>query len=534
MAKGNQAQAATRQDFSAPTLWSDSAAPRDAGEELIGVTLNDSYVVERLLGEGGMGRVYLARHTRIRQKRVAVKVLHPEFFGNAQVLARFQREAETAAAISHPNVVAVLDIDRTPHGLPYLVCEYLEGIDLADQLNRGGKLSVTTAVHVARQLCKGLAAAHASGVIHRDMKPHNIFLVGDFAPGLPERPYVKVLDFGLSRFADGSENQLTKTGDIMGTPSYMSPEQARGQRVDHRTDIYGVGVILYTALTGKAPFNEETPHATIFAVLRGEPARPRSLEPTIPAQLELVIERAMARDPAERYPDMAAFEQALTALEAESLVRPLGSLAPPPPAQIERDGRSKLDRDEDVHAARLRLVLYALAAVALLICGAVSATSGIEQAAGYHFSRVELGLLSLAIVGSSITPGLLWAVHVRRRVWDNSSRVLALLGQVRAGVVAGIVTYGLSLLALHVTDDFALRLVDNSALPTIGATWAGWSLILPALALDFAIMVVWRRQLNAQRSTWRRRFALWLVTCIGLALFGLLVAAGVWWRHRLG
>jgi serine/threonine-protein kinase len=532
MSKGNQAQAATRQDFSAPTLWSDSAAPRDVGEELIGVTLNNTYVVERLLGEGGMGRVYLARHTRIGQKRVAVKVLHPEFSANAQVLARFQREAETAAAISHPNVVAVLDIDRTPRGLPYLVCEYLDGIDLADQLNARGKLSVPTAVHVARQLCKGLAAAHASGVIHRDMKPHNIFLVGDFAQGLPERPYVKVLDFGLSRFADASENQLTKTGDIMGTPSYMSPEQARGQHVDHRTDIYGVGVILYTALTGKAPFNEETPHATIFAVLRGEPARPRSLEPTIPAQLELVIERAMARDPAARYPDMAAFEQALAALEPENLVRPLGSLAPP--TQLDANRRSKSEGDEDVHAARLRLVLFALAAVALLICGAVSATSGIEHAAGYRLSRVELALLSLAIVGSSITPALLWAVHVRRRVWDNSSRVVALLGQVRAGVIAGIVTYGLSLLALHVIDDFALRLLDNSALPSVGATWAGWSLILPALALDFSIVVVWRRRLNALRSTWRRRFALWLVTCVGLALFGLLVAAGIWWRHRLG
>jgi len=132
MSKANETQLVESADFLDPMSWTGATEPVDIGEDLIGVTLNDTYVPERILGEGGMGRVYLARHTRIGQKRVAVKVLHPEFFGNAHVLARFQREAETAAAISHPNVVTVLDIDRTPHGLPYLVCEYLEGLDLAD------------------------------------------------------------------------------------------------------------------------------------------------------------------------------------------------------------------------------------------------------------------------------------------------------------------------------------------------------------------------------------------------------------------
>jgi serine/threonine protein kinase len=283
----------------------------DSGDELIGTTLNGTYVVERLLGEGGMGRVYLARHTRIAQKRVAVKVLHTEFASSTQVLARFQREAEAAAAISHPNVVTVLDVDITARGMPYMVCEYLEGVDLSDHLKEVKRLDVVDALSVTRQLCRGLRAAHERGVIHRDLKPPNVFLVGDFSKGAPAKLFAKVLDFGLSRFhaSEGDQN-LTKTGFIMGTPTYMAPEQARGQRVDHRADVYGLGTILYTILTGRAPFDEETPQATILAVLNSEPPRPRSLVSSIPPHLELVIERAMAKNPDDRFPDMAAFEAA--------------------------------------------------------------------------------------------------------------------------------------------------------------------------------------------------------------------------------
>src|SRR6478609_12094664 len=285
-------------DFIEPMSSIAATEPVDIGEDLIGLTLNDTYVPERILGEGGMGRVYLARHTRIRQKRVAVKVLHPEYFLNANVLARFQREAETAAAISHPNVVTVLDVDRTPHGLPYLVTEYLDGVELADHLKARGRLEATTAVHITRQLCRGLGAAHQSQVIHRDVKPQNIFLVGDFAHGVPERPTIKVLDFGLSRFDDGSQSDLTQAGCIMGTPNYMAPEQASGQPVDHRTDVYGAGAVLFTMLTGRPPFDADTPQATVLAVMNSDPPRPRSIEPSILPRLELIIERAMARNPA--------------------------------------------------------------------------------------------------------------------------------------------------------------------------------------------------------------------------------------------
>jgi serine/threonine protein kinase len=537
MSDANETLVASSVDFVEPMSSTDATEPVDIGEDLIGLTLNDTYVPERILGEGGMGRVYLARHTRIRQKRVAVKVLHPEFFLNAQVLARFQREAETAAAISHPNVITVLDVDRTPHGLPYLVTEYLDGIDLAEQLKAQGKFSATSAVHIARQLCRGLAAAHKSQVIHRDVKPQNIFLVGDFSRGVPERPAIKVLDFGLSRFSDNSESQLTQAGCIMGTPAYMAPEQARGQQVDHRTDVYGVGVVLYTMLTGRPPFDGDTPQATVLAAMNAEPPRPRSVEPSIPPHLELIIERAMARDPAERYQNMAEFEQALAGFEAEGLARPLESLAPPAPSRGEpsaRRTRHSAESDADVHAARPRLVLFVLAAAALMISGAISSIVGVEYATHYRFSRMELELLSLGIVGSSLTPALLWVLHVRRRVWENSSRVLSLLGQVRAAVIAFVSMYGLGLLALHVIDDFAVRVVGSSGLPAMGVSWPGWSLLLPVMALNASVTVVWCRRLSTIRSGWRRWLAMSLATGLGLLVFGALVVGGFYWRHRLG
>ena len=210
MSDSNATQLVTTADF-VDDAWR-GAAVAEADDVLLGTTLNAAYEVERVLGEGGMGRVYLARHTRIAQKRVAVKVLHARFAGDAQVLARFQREAEAGASVSHPNVMAVLDVDRTAHGLPYLVCEYLEGTDFGDYLKKVGRLPGPLAVHIARQLCRGLAAAHASGVIHRDLKPQNVFLIGDVSKS-SARPLAKLLDFGLSRFLDTPQTtSLRRTG----------------------------------------------------------------------------------------------------------------------------------------------------------------------------------------------------------------------------------------------------------------------------------------------------------------------------------
>jgi serine/threonine-protein kinase len=508
----------------------------DSGRDaLVGATLNGTYVVERVLGEGGMGRVYLARHTRITQKRVAIKVLHDEYARNQEVLVRFQREAEAAASVSHPNVMTVLDVDRTPQGLPYLVCEYLEGIDLSEHLKRVGKLDVATALYFAQKLCAGLGAAHARGVIHRDLKPQNVFLIGDFAKGTPARPELKILDFGLSRFLDvATGEQLTKTGYIMGTPAYMAPEQARGLRVDCRVDVYGVGAILYTALTGRAPFEADTPQATVLAVLNSEAPRPRSLEPSIPPHVELALERALAREVQDRYPDMATLAQALQALEPGPVKRasqasvPRGIVLPEPSDPL------GITAGSDVHAARPRLVLFLLAAVLLVICGTVTAVTGVELAIGYSFNRVELRLLLLAILGISLTPAVLWLGRIRSEVWENSSRVLALLGQVRAAVMASAVGYGLAALALHLVDDFLVRFVGDPRLKPLLATWPGWNLLLTLIAVVCALCVLLRRRvLSTMRPGLRRLLAVSVIALFWLSALSTIVVLGMRWRDQL-
>lgn len=519
-----------------PVAAADAPEP-DSGSELIGVTLNDTYVVERLLGEGGMGRVYLARHTRIAQKRVAVKVLHPEYAQNPQVRARFQREAEAAAAIAHPNVLSVFDVDVTPGGMPYLVCEYLEGIDLAELLKRQERLSIEAAIAVTRQLCRGLGAAHERGIIHRDLKPPNVFLVGDFEAGPPERLFAKVLDFGLSRFETAQgETDLTKTGLIMGTPSYMSPEQAHGRRVDQRADVYGVGAILYKALTGRAPFNEGSPRATVLAVMSAEPPRPRSLEPSLPVELELVIERAMAKDPDQRYPDMLAFERALDTIRGAGVPAAIHSMPAP-------DRRSKHFARGPEHLAlaagggsvRGRLVLVAVSAVLLGMAAALSAVPGIELATSHSFNRAELELVLLAVIASAISPALLWVLRVRRRVWDSSSRVLVAHAELRAAVVTALTTYGVLLLALQVIDNFVVHLLARPALQAGLSEWTGWSLVLPVIALSSGVTARWQTKIALRAAPgWRRGLAVWSVRALAVGVAGALLYGGLLWRARTG
>ncbi|HET9953463.1 MAG TPA: serine/threonine-protein kinase [Polyangiaceae bacterium] len=507
--------------------------PDSGSDDLVGHLLNETYRVQRVLGEGGMGRVYLAQHARIEQKRVAIKVLHPEHALNAEAAARFRREAEAAAAISHPNVVAVFDVDRTPEGRLYIVSEYLEGIELAAHLDNVQRLPAAHALHIARQLCRGLAAAHARGVIHRDLKPQNIFLVGDFKDGVPAQPHVKVLDFGLSRFVEGAAQvQLTKTGVIMGTPSYMPPEQALGQRVDTRADIYGVGAVLYRALTGRPPFAEDTPQATVLAVIHGEPARPRSVEPSIPPELEIVLERALARDPAQRYPDMQALDLALKSIESEPPERresfPARALLLPTPPRPGSVGEFEV---EDVRSARLRLAM-AVGFTVILVCAALGlAVTGLEQAVGYRFKPLELRLVFLAILGSALTPAVLWLARIRRRVWENSSRVLGLLGDLRSAVLWATASYGLGVIVLHLVNDLGPRLVRRVPWPELDPAWLGWNLVLPCVAWLVAVSAVVRRKVaRSVRPGWRRLFAVGLVSAVALAALAGTGYAGVRWR----
>jgi serine/threonine protein kinase len=226
----------------------DAAKLEDAAGEgqdpLIGSVVGDAFRIVRPIGEGGTARVYEARHVRLSSKRFAVKVLHGFFASQANAVARFAREAEAASAVRHPGIVEIHDVDRMPDGRPYLVTELLEGEDFGSLLKARGKVPVPFAVRVARKVCQALSAAHAAGIIHRDLKPENVFLIG-----AGDKPQIKVLDFGISKIEGAGAAQLTRTGMVVGTPAYMSPEQAAGAKVDARTDIYAVGAILYRALT---------------------------------------------------------------------------------------------------------------------------------------------------------------------------------------------------------------------------------------------------------------------------------------------
>lgn len=502
--------------------------PTSENDELVGQTLNNTYVIESIIGEGGMGRVYKARHTRITQKQFALKVVRPEYTRNSEVIARFRREAEAAACVANQNVVGVYDVGRTREGWEYMVCDYLEGVDLAAHLEKVKRVGNETAVHIALKVCEGLEAAHEAGVIHRDIKPHNIFLLRDSSGFIGACPEIKVLDFGLSRFQDAGDTALTKTGVIMGTPAYMAPEQARGERVDARADVYGAGAILYVALTGQPPFRDETIQLIVLQVLGKDPVRPRTLNPDIPENLELVIQRAMAKNPEERYQSMAELRRALEPFATEAMT-----------ASQDR-GRSPMQtrgvlgaEAHEVASARTRLVLFAIFGVAMVIASLASAVTGVELLTGkLTLTRTELGLLLLAIVGTSLTPALLLIIRFKKRVWENNARVLEALESVRTPVLMGLIAYGLGGIAVRLFDDVVGRFAWQDLLSSSdGVGWPGWNLLLPLVAFVAAGATLLRRKwLSGGVSSWRHFLLGGPYVTVSAILCGVILYSGFQWR----
>lgn len=454
------------------SAWTDPPPSGSEDDPLVGVTLSGTYRIIRVLGEGGMGRVYEAQHTRITQKLYAIKVLHPEFTRDQDILARFQREAEAAACLSHPASVGVFDVARTPQGWPYLVCEHLTGLDLAEVLKQQGPLPAATAQHIVLQVCGALVEAHANGVIHRDLKPQNVFVLGKFDQGVPEHPLAKVLDFGLSRILNGPNTaNLTRTGVILGTPSYMSPEQARGERADVRTDVYGVGALLYAAVTGVPPFRCETPQATMLAVMNDDPARPSKLNSKVPARLELVIQRAMAKDISQRYPNMEALRVDLE--HAVDTTDWMGDTV----AADQAAGRGQLvTLHGEVGASRVQLIGLVVTSALLAVLALVTAVAGLVllRWQRWPLTRVETTLSALLVVGTLLTPIGLWARRFYRRVWGNTARVVEVLGRLRETAVAALIAYGVGALGV-VFFDTVVAEVQGSQTPRV---WAGTAPLL--------------------------------------------------------
>jgi len=461
-------------------------APDDGTDPLLGVTLGDAYQIVRMVGEGGMGRVYEARHTRLGNKRFAVKLLHAEYARQPEVVARFQREAEAASGIAHPNVVDVYDVHHTEDGRPYMVGEFLEGEELGDFLERVGKIPAGLAVNIARQICQALGAAHARGVVHRDMKPENIFLTGPIT-----HPTVKVIDFGISKVGDAGGTALTRTGMIMGTPSYMAPEQARGEKVDLRADIYAVGGILYRALTGQKPFDSDDPSATLTRVLTEEPERPRALEPSIPQALELVIQRAMAKRPRDRHPSMADLEVDLLPFDTE-----IRHSQMPPGRTLQVGGigervegsaktvlvgtalpqsgsQTNLHRaTRDARLARPMIALLTFVAYFWVLAGLIDALAGIVRLThgSGNVTKSEAVLITIGSFAATLTPLILW-VRSLARGWNNSVRALELAEGMRRVTMVSICASGIGALTVRL-----IEVVFRSQPQEVA--WAAWSLVL--------------------------------------------------------
>ena len=253
------------------------------------------YRITRLVGRGGMSEVYEALHTGLK-KRVAVKVLRPEFLENEAMTERFLREGENAARIQHPNVIDTIDVGQLD-GAPYLVMEYIEGEPLDDLFVREGELSVEKAANIMLPILSAVSCAHEQGVIHRDLKPDNVLLAGNDGRIRP-----KVLDFGVSRLLDASNSQrLTIDRGVLGTPHYMSPEQARGEATGTKSDQYSLGVMLYEAVTGRLPHDRDSILELLHIVARGDFEKPSKFRPDIPEGLEALIVRAMSHAPEERF-----------------------------------------------------------------------------------------------------------------------------------------------------------------------------------------------------------------------------------------
>jgi len=291
-------------------------APKPSGAGLdfyVGELLDERYKLARVLGHGGMGWVFLARHVVV-GKPVAVKILDSARVTEDEGIQRLFREAQAAAAIGHPSIIDVHDVGFTAHGDPYLVMEYLEGADLSSLLKRLGALSLATACAILDPILSALASAHAKGILHRDLKPSNIYLVRrDGAP-----PTVKLIDFGISKFTGATgHDKLTVSGAILGTPAYMSPEQARGKEdLDGRTDLYAIGVMLYLMLTGELPFAGANYNELLFKIIN-EPTELSSEElAALPERAGAIIQRAMHKDAAERYQSADELLAAIQALEA--------------------------------------------------------------------------------------------------------------------------------------------------------------------------------------------------------------------------
>jgi serine/threonine-protein kinase len=284
--------------------------PQNPGVLPIGTVLDGTYRLTRLLGQGAMGTVYEGHHTGA-GKRVALKVMHRELLAYPELAARFRREAKVTSELNHPHIVSVYGFGTTPAGQPYLVMEFLEGEDLQTRLERVGPLPPETVVQIVNHVASALAETHAAGVVHRDLKTDNVFLVRGPDGGV----FAKVVDFGLSKVLKTSATKLTVARAVFGTPEFMAPEQAEGRQdaIDHRSDQWSLACLAWFSWTACLPFTGPDVNATLNQVISAVPTPVSPGAPRIPAEVDKVLRKALSKDRADRFPTIRAFARAFEA-----------------------------------------------------------------------------------------------------------------------------------------------------------------------------------------------------------------------------
>jgi serine/threonine protein kinase len=345
-------------------------------EDIIGTVLDGVYRIDSLLGVGGMGAVYQATHLRL-DKRVAVKLMSKDLTANPDALARFHREARVTSGLGHPHIVQVFDFSATPTGEPFLVMELLEGEALDHRLSRVGHLTPGEVVRVVKHVASALAATHAKSIVHRDLKPGNIFLVAVAG----ETDFVKVLDFGISKVRSAS-TKLTRTSSIMGTPNYMSPEQADGkiEEIDEGTDQWALACIAYECLSGAGPFQGDSVPSILYHIVHKAPPPLVPQVAGLPPEAEKVLLRALAKKKGERFPSVSSFAMALenaiagtTSVASPGLSRSVKDFAPlPPKATTFTQGRGEFynaSEIPDLSPSRPKWIwgMFAIVAIVFLL-----------------------------------------------------------------------------------------------------------------------------------------------------------------------
>src|SRR6266545_3412876 len=299
-------------------------------DPLVGKTLADRFEIQERIGEGGTGVVYRAKQLSV-DRTIAIKVLGAHVSTDPSWVKRFHNEARAASRLDHPNTVRLIDFGQTKEGLLFIAMEFLHGKSLRQEIDRVGRLQPNRVLRILSQICASLSEAHNQGIIHRDIKPDNVYLVDMKGAG----DYVKVLDFSVAKL-DAPDAQVTRAGVVFGTPQYMSPEQGRGIPLDARSDIYAVGIVAYEMLTGKPPFDAKVPTEVVMMHLRDRPAPLQN----VPPQLVHIVDRALEKDPGKRQQSAEALDAECQGCLAElfggtpaagiGVMRPMGSMTPPP------------------------------------------------------------------------------------------------------------------------------------------------------------------------------------------------------------